>query len=397
MKIVADANILWVRESFSHFGELVLVPGREIGRSDIKGADALLVRSVTSVNAELLRGSKLKFVASATSGTDHIDLDYLKENNIGFADAKGSNANAVVDYCFAALAYASVHKGLKLGSCEVGIVGAGNVGGLLAKKLNALNIRTRLCDPFLQRLQLKAGRPIEAVSDRFFPLEEVLGCDVVSLHVPLTVAGEYPTQGLIDASKLALLQEGAVLINTSRGSVVNEQALGNFLQQRRDVICVFDVWENEPAISVELAAKMELATPHIAGYSQESKMAATAQMLQAFQQFFGLPSRGEMRSEGVASISVKPAELAAADEQHRHWLLVLQAFQIHRLSEQFKNALSLAKGAGGKDSADPGSAVFDEFRKQLVGRREFSSLKIQGSLYTRNQLAVLQTLGFKCE
>lgn len=215
MKIVADADILAVEGSFNRYGELVLIPGREIKKSHLQDVDALLVRSITSVGRGLLEGTRVRFVGSATSGTDHIDHDYLANHGIGFADSRGSNANAVVDYCFSALAHAVINKGLALQSSTVGIIGAGNIGSLLANKLEQLNIAYRLCDPPLD--YYACSKKSDSDDRRYYSLQETLQCNVVTLHVPLTTSGDYPTYHLLNNENLKFLPEGAVLINTSTG------------------------------------------------------------------------------------------------------------------------------------------------------------------------------------
>ncbi|NQV71017.1 MAG: 4-phosphoerythronate dehydrogenase [Pseudohongiella sp.] len=378
MKIIADKNILSVENGFGQYGELCLVDGRKIQREDLRDADALLVRSVTVVDESLLRGSNIKFVGTATSGTDHIDLAYLEKNEIHFADAKGSNANAVVEYCFAALAYAVLNKKLKIENCEVGIIGGGKVGGLFASKLAAMHINYRVYDPFLamQNAVKKSDSQIQ-----YSTLEEVLQCDVVSLHVPLTKSGKFPTENLLDAEKLHLLQDGALLINTSRGGVVDEAALRQFLQESHDVSCVFDVWNREPKIDQRSADQVDIATPHIAGYSQEAKTAATGVLRQAFQMHFKL---GEIDPDGMNERAVKLSVNDIGKSEDQHWAILLAAFPIDQLSLNFKQAIKEGEG----------SAAFERIRQQFLGRREFKSMTINAQDCSKEQTRFLCLLGF---
>lgn len=382
MKIVADANILAVENGFSDLGELQLIPGREISQQHLRDADILLVRSITPVNEALLRDSAIKLVATATSGSDHIDLDYLRAANIDFVDAKGCNANAVVDYCFAALAFTVIHKGLDLQASSVGIVGAGNVGGLLAGKLASLGVNFRLCDPPLAAVA-KAQDTV-AGGHGFRSLDETLDCDVLSLHVPLTASGDYPTRSLLNQSNLGKLKEGALLINSCRGSVVDEHDLLALLKTRDDLSCVIDVWEDEPLVNQELAQAVTIATPHIAGYSREAKLAATTKLSQAVHQHFGKSYPDALVPETLNESVILSSAQAGGSQRLGHWELILTALPLLELSASFKRTL-------GEENA---AAAFDEFRKSLSDRREFRSHEVPAEKYSKSQQQLLRTLGF---
>ena len=286
MKIVADADLYRVTDLFKEFGELELVPGRQITKNHLINADALIVRSVTSVSRELLSNTPIRFVGTATSGTDHVDGEYLAEHNIKLADAKGSNANAVVDYCSTAMAELGLLDSCELKSMTIGIVGCGAVGSLFAKKLSALGLSVIVNDPPLQE---KADVESEEVPFRFCTLEEISRCDLISLHTPLLNKGTHSTCGLIGLDFLQSLSRGAVLLNTCRGGVVSEKDIGKFYQERKDLNLVFDVWENEPNVASEIVKTAKIATPHIAGYSMESKFAAVNSLRKSFAANFDLP------------------------------------------------------------------------------------------------------------
>ena len=176
MRIVADENIPLVNEFFAEIGDIHRVEGRTMQPEDLADADILLVRSVTKVNQALLDGSAVRFVGTATIGTDHIDLDYLKERNIGFQSAPGCNAQAVVDYVLSAVSVLLDQRGMGFNDLSVGIVGIGNVGSLLRTRLEALGTRVLAVDPF--RDEEEAGALVS--------LDEALSADVVTLHTPLT-------------------------------------------------------------------------------------------------------------------------------------------------------------------------------------------------------------------
>lgn len=374
MKIFADKNILAVGANFSRYGELHFFDGRNVTQADLVDADALLVRSITSIEKSLLDGTKIRFVGTATSGIDHIDTVYLRDAGIHFADAKGSNANAVVDYCFSALALAALQRNFSLEESRVGIVGAGAVGGLFAAKLESLGVEVRCCDPFLAGKRKK--------DSEYFSLEAVLECDVVSLHVPLARNGPHPTNNLIGADELTALRKDAILINACRGCVVDESALKVLLSKRADVMTVFDVWAGEPTIDSSLAQLVDIATPHIAGYSAEAKANATRILARAFEAHFGLGADPE---DGAGNNDLDEVVLDTAPGEQAPWSTLIAALPLDVLSEQFKQALS------GSDGAES----FNSMRQQLLQRREFESVLLKRGNYSSHQQEQLSILGFR--
>lgn len=273
VKIIADPNIPQVQQRFAPHGEVVLVPGRHITPTLVQDADVLLVRSVTPVNAALLDGSRVRFVATATIGTDHVDVEYLQRCGIGFASAAGSNANSVAEYVVAALLEWSHRTRQPLDGLALGVIGVGNVGSRVVRYASALGMHVLPNDPPRQQR--------EHLPD-FVSLETVLHeADIVTLHVPL----QEDTRHLLHAGNL----DRFVLINTARGAVVDNTALRIALQRGRIPAAVLDVWENEPHIDRELLNAVMLGTPHIAGYSHEGKLAGTEMIHEAFCRYFGLP------------------------------------------------------------------------------------------------------------
>lgn len=263
-RLVADQNMPLVEALFSHFFEVQLLPGREITAQSIEGAEVLLVRSVTPVNQSLLAGSSVRFVGSATAGTDHVDLDYLAKNHIQFAHAPGCNAHAVVQYVLSVLCCLKP----QWQQCRVGIVGCGNVGGLLYRQLCALGVQCRVYDPFLDSADIPD----------LCSFEQVLDCEIISVHTPLTTSGPYPTHHMFDRQTLQQIKSTSLLINAGRGGVIDNIALLSLLKQRSGLQVALDVWESEPQIDTELLDLVAIATPHIAGYSYEGKIRGT-QML----------------------------------------------------------------------------------------------------------------------
>ncbi|RPI66939.1 MAG: 4-phosphoerythronate dehydrogenase, partial [Ignavibacteriales bacterium] len=242
MKIIIDENIANAEEVFSQLGEVILLPGREITNRILKNSDALVVRSITDVNKELIEGTAVKFVGTATIGSDHIDADYLVKQNIAFADAKGCNAEAVKEYVFTALTEIVVEKELKFKNLTLGIIGAGNIGGRVAECAEALGMNTILNDPPLKR---KTGNNI------YKEIEEALTADIISLHVPLNKEGIDKTLHLFDKERLNRIKDECILINSSRGSVIDNRKLNDVINEKGFTV-VLDVWENEPEINQSL-------------------------------------------------------------------------------------------------------------------------------------------------
>ncbi|MHC4912347.1 MAG: 4-phosphoerythronate dehydrogenase, partial [Planctomycetota bacterium] len=243
MKIVADANIPFVRNCFSSLGEVEVVPGREITSNVIADADVLLVRSITQVDSDLLAGSSVRFVGTATIGFDHVRTDFLLSNNIGFASAPGSNANSAAEYVLAALLSVARKRKIQLEGKSIGIVGVGNVGSKVEKKAKALGMKVYLNDPPLQR---------QTGDAKYLPLEKLFGCDFITLHTPLTFEGIDKTFHLADERFFKLLKPACIFINTSRGAVVDTITLKGAIQSGKLGAVVLDVWENEPNINIEL-------------------------------------------------------------------------------------------------------------------------------------------------
>ncbi|MCF8241658.1 MAG: 4-phosphoerythronate dehydrogenase [Melioribacteraceae bacterium] len=265
MLIIVDENIAYGKEAFSRFGDVILMHGREITNEILKDADALIIRSITNVNEKLLNGTSVRFVGTATIGTDHVDVEYLEQNNIGFASAPGCNSWAVTEYVLSALVYLSNRFHFSLSEKSIGVIGVGNIGSKVAATAEALGLKVIKNDPPKQR---EGG-------SGFVGLDETLTADIITLHVPLNMDGEDKTHHLIDEQTLAKVKPGAILINSSRGAVVDNTALLNKLQNDDKLITVLDVWESEPEINLDLLSNVELGTPHVAGYTLEGKVNGT--------------------------------------------------------------------------------------------------------------------------
>ena len=274
VKIVADTNIPYVREAFAELGEITRVAGRQLTAAHVRDADVLLVRSVTPVNAALLDGSSVKFVATATIGFDHVDTAYLAARGIGFATAAGSNANSVAEYISAALLELAHRKNFRLRDKTLGVVGVGNVGRQVVRYARALGLRVLPHDPPRQRA--------ESLPD-FVSLEQICAAaDIITFHVPLTKTGPDATVKLLDPGQLV---RQPILINSARGAVLDNAAL----LTAKLAGLVLDVWENEPHIRPDLLDHVDLGTPHIAGHSFDGKVNGTRMIYEATCRHLGLP------------------------------------------------------------------------------------------------------------
>lgn len=373
MKIVADENIPLVRRFFSEFADVVELPGREITSNDLKDADILIVRSITQVNESLLAGTPVKFVGSCTIGMDHIDTDYLDKRKIRYTNAPGCNANSVVEYLLSCLSILTETHDLHWDTLSVGIIGYGNAGSLLAKRLRKLGIRYLANDPFVDDEDLVS-------------FEEVLECDVITLHVPLTTDTDYPTHHLFDENVLSKLRSDQVLINASRGAVIDNLALLDALKQENSFTAILDVWENEPSINVELAEKVFIGTPHIAGYSLDGKVAGTEMVYRSLCQVMGLPARhsaGQFLQQPSLS---KMSFTSSADIDWSIHTAIRACFDVRHDHSLLQRSLRLP--------ANERSAAFDFFRKNYRCRREFSGIKIQLKQVDSELHTKFKALGF---
>lgn len=278
MEIVVDENVPFGVEAFSGLGEVCTAPGRAINRALLADAELLVVRSITKVNRELLEGTPVRFVGTCTIGEDHIDKAWLAEQGIAFSSAPGCNANSVGDYIVAALLTLAEKHRLDLSTLSLGIVGVGNVGRRVHVKAEALGLRCILNDPPLA----------EATGDpKYRPIDEVLECDIVTVHVPLEKRGPHPTWHLADRAFFGRLKPGAMFINSSRGAVADNPALKEALHEERLRAAVLDVWEGEPYFDPALLEGVDIGTPHIAGYSYDGKVNGTRQIYEAACAFLG--------------------------------------------------------------------------------------------------------------
>lgn len=284
MKLVIDDKIPYIKGEAERLGETVYLPGNAITASDVREADALIVRTRTRCDEGLLRGSRVQFIATATIGYDHLDTAYLASHGIGWANCPGCNAPSVAQYVGCALLtlYDELPAAPAGSGLTAGIVGVGHVGKAVAAALRRLGVRTLLCDP---------PRADAEGPEGFVPLSAIeQEADIITFHTPLTRTGRHATYHMADAAFFARLRRRPVIINAARGEVVDTQALMAAIAAGQVGPAVIDTWEGEPRIHRPLLEKACLATPHIAGYSADGKAAGTRMVLEAVARHFGLPS-----------------------------------------------------------------------------------------------------------
>ena len=328
MKIIADENIPYLDVFFADWGDITLLPAMAMTATALQSADMLLVRTVTQVNATLLTDSSVQFIGSTTAGMDHLDTAWLDQQKIHWAYAAGCNANAVANYVLACLAAISKDNLISNKEKRVGVIGVGHVGQQVCAYLQNFGYDIVQNDP------PRADNEAEFISQS---LDEILQCPIITIHTPLTHNGAYPSYNLLDSAAIAKLAPGTVLINTSRGGVIDTSAA----LARGGLITCIDVWENEPTVDCTHIQAATIATPHIAGYSRLAKFNATQQIYRQACQFFGKSEQQFL-----------PPDNALTTLQH--WQDALTIFDPAQLSEQFKSA-----------------ANFTQFRQAYQHRLEF--------------------------
>jgi erythronate-4-phosphate dehydrogenase len=372
IRIVADHKIPFLKGALEGAASMVYLPGGEISRRDIMDADALITRTRTRCDRSLLEGTKVKFIASATIGYDHIDTVFCREAGIGWTSAPGCNASSVRQYMVSALLYLAVSRGLDLTKLTLGVVGVGNVGSRVAAAAEILGMKVLINDP---------PRARREGWDAFVSLEEILErSDVITLHVPLNRGGEDNTYRMVDKRFMERIRPGSILVNTSRGGVVSERDLIRGIEGGKLSGVILDVFENEPVINLELLKMTTLATPHIAGYSLDGKANGTGMAVRAVSKAFALgmddwePDRIPMPEETDL--------LADAGSRERTELL----WEIYRATYDITVDDSRLK-----DNPD----AFESLRGNYPLRREPPVYQVRLLRGTREIMQILEKLGFK--
>jgi len=372
MKIIIDEKIPFIRGLFEPWADVVYSPGRAIDNAMVADADALIVRTRTRCDSRLLAKSRVRIIASATIGFDHLDTKWLEQAGIKWVNAPGCNSGSVMQYVTAALLFLASRHSLDLRSTTLGVVGVGHVGSKVVAAARALGMRVLQNDPPRERREGTAA---------FSPLDRLLEeSDILTLHVPLTLEGEDSTWHLINGRTLEKLRENCILINTSRGEVVDNAALLNALENKMLHGAVLDVWEGEPEADRGLLALTDIATPHIAGYSVDGKANATVSSVREVSAALSIPLLAwtpdslPLPAEPVIDLSLhhhvtNPAETA--------WAAVRHTYNIEEDDSLFRG----------------NPEKFEYLRDNYRTRREFGSYTVRGADPETGR--ILSDLGFK--
>lgn len=363
MKIVADENIPLIEPYFGDCGELILKPGRKITRSDVMDADILLIRSVTKVNQLLLENTRVKFVGSATSGADHLDTEWLDANEIKWSVAKGCNAVAVLEYVICVVAALQKMHFLNQENIRAAVVGVGNIGQRVADIFTVFGFDVVLCDPLRT----------DIIS---VPFEDLSDLDFISFHTPLTRKSHYPTYHLVQKEFLQKQKKNCILLNAGRGEVFAGDALKKYGQE---CIWCLDVWENEPDIDLDVLDKTRIATPHIAGYSLQSKYRGIEMIYRAAVKQNILP-------EKAVNTPLYPAKKISI-EFAKNWRdVVLSIFDpLSVTAEMIQNLNRFEQSENGR---------FDVLRKKYADRYEFGFIELENVNLSEADRLLLKLLGF---
>ena len=372
MKIVADDKIPFLKGALEPYAEVIYVPGRQINREIIMDSDALLIRTRTKCTENLLEGTNVRFIGTATIGFDHIDRHYCNKNKIFWTNAPGCNSLSVQQYIAAALLKISFEKNFNLKDKTLGIIGVGNVGSKVEKFARTIGMNVLLNDPPRARREGKKN---------FHSLNVVLSeSDIVTVHVPLNVVGKDCTYHLFNDESFKKIKNGAWFFNSSRGEVTDTYALNKVLHSGKLSGAVIDVWENEPDIDPELMQQVFIATPHIAGYSTDGKANGTAMVVNSLIKHFNLPS--ETFYPDNVPLPVSPyisIDCSGKSEEE-----VIREAVIHTYSIDEDNIrLRLSP------------SDFEKLRGDYPLRREFTSYTVDLKGGTENVRQKLETIGFR--
>jgi len=371
VRLIIDDKIPYIRGTFEHVAEVAYLPGAKITPEVVHDADAIITRTRTICNEDLLKGSSVKFVATATIGHDHIDTDYCRRAGIRWTNAPGCNSKSVEQYVASTLMVLAEKVLVNLKQSTIGIVGVGNVGSKVARIAELLGMKVLMNDP----PRARAEGP-----EKFVNLQTILEeADIISLHVPLNMKGEDATFHMADEIFFSSLKKKPVLINSCRGEVVKTEAVKQAVQEHKIKAFVCDCWENEPNIDLELLAMTTIATPHIAGYSRDGKAKGTQMSVQAVSEFFNLkldnwiPENIECPAEPLVVIDGKDL----TDEQ-----IIAQAV-LHTYDIRQDDQLLRAN-----------SSDFEKQRGDYPVRREFPAYTVRLKNTGERVEEVLKEIGF---
>lgn len=363
MKIVADIDIAYLKNFFSH-DDLALFPGREIKNDHLKDADGLIIRSVTRVDESLLKNTNVKWIVSVTAGFDHIDINYLEENNIAWCNAKGFNAPPVADYVVATIA-ALINADQLPNQKRAVVIGVGQVGSLVVERLKTIGFEVLEVDP------IRSEHEADFSKTRLDDISEV---DLIAIHTPLTRDGNYPTFHMINADFLKRQKSDCILLNAARGEVVDSKAL---LSHGKHLTICLDVFEDEPNIASSILQCASIATPHIAGHSLESKLRGVKIIYQWLAE--------KKWIESVSNIPAISEYRVAIPKNCTTWCQATQfIFDVIKISQVMLINANEMKNK------------FDEIRKHYGDRHEFSNIILENVEHLdKVDLMMLKNFGFK--
>lgn len=374
MKIVIDNKIPYIKGAFEPLAEVVYLPGNETTSGVVKDADALITRTRTICNRNLLEGSKVKFIATATIGYDHIDTDYCREAGIEWINAKGCNAGSVYQYIASALVSWSVKYKTKLKGKTIGIIGVGNVGSLVEHLARTIGMKVLLNDPPRERIE---------GSQKFAPLETIQQeADIITFHVPLNRSGTEATFHMINENFLQQLDKNPLIINSCRGEVHDTVAVKKALLEGNISGFVADCWEHEPGIDLELLDLVLFGTPHIAGYSRDGKANGTTMSVRAISRYFNL---------GIDSWEPDYIELPDSPAIE---IDCLQQNESQILAEAILSTYSIEAD---DEALRKHPELFEQLRGDYPVRREFVAYTIKLKNGKLETAARLKDLGFSVE
>lgn len=380
MKIICAETVLLGQTAFDNAGKTVVIPDREINRNDLLDADALIVRSKTRVNRELLHDTPVQFVGTATAGSDHIDAAYLERYGIYWCASPGCNANSVSEYVVAALLTLRARHSFDLAGKTIGVIGCGNVGRRVVQKCEALGMNALRNDP-----------PLAARSNDpdFLPLETVLAeADVVTLHVPLVKEKPWPTHNMANYCFFEQLKPGAIFINAARGGATDYDALLAAKEGGAVSRMVIDVWSPEPAFHTDVLKRADLASPHIAGHSYEGKLNGTIACYNELCNFFEIRKTWDIEASlpepGIPSIEVDCTEREDDDVLHE---IVRQVYDIETDDQLLRDAAVHNEIKRARN--------FDALRATYRIRREFMNTQVVARNASESLRRKIKNLGFQ--
>ena len=372
MRIVADDKIPFLKGALEPYAEVVYIPGKQIKMEMLKDSDALLIRTRTICNENLLKGTSIRFIGTATIGFDHIDTDYCSKNKIIWTNAPGCNSSSVQQYIAAALFRISSEHHFNLKDKTLGIIGVGNVGSKVEKFARSVGMNVLLNDPPRARIEGKKN---------FHSLNTVLsGSDILTVHVPLNIVGEDQTWHLFNEESFKKIKRGAWFLNSSRGEVSDTYSLKNALNSGMLSGAVIDVWENEPNIDPELLQQAFIATPHIAGYSTDGKANGTSMVVNSLTKYFNLPSENWYPSD----VPPPASPYISIDCNNKSEEEIIREAVIHTYNIDKDNSMLRISIQN-----------FEKLRGDYPVRREFTSYTINLKDGTEKVLQTMKSIGFR--